>query len=100
MALGLTQPLTDMILGVNALPACKADKLTAIYEPIVQKVCGPLRPVTGIALFFTLVRQMQALTFSCTDSGTRWRTIIRFMTDLITLIYTLDLAAVFFLTRG
>jgi hypothetical protein len=35
MALGLTQPLTDMILEGKARPACKADKLTAIYEPSV-----------------------------------------------------------------
>jgi hypothetical protein len=39
MALGLTQPLTEMItrnfLGAKARPARKADNLTAIFEPIV-----------------------------------------------------------------
>jgi hypothetical protein len=39
MALGLTQPLTEMstrnILGVKGRPERKADNLTAIYEPIV-----------------------------------------------------------------
>jgi hypothetical protein len=39
MALGLTQPLTEMntrnILGVKGQPACKADNLTTIYEPII-----------------------------------------------------------------
>jgi hypothetical protein len=39
MALGSTQPLTEMsttdILGGKARPARKADNLTAIFEPIV-----------------------------------------------------------------
>jgi hypothetical protein len=39
MALVSTQPLTEMsirnILGDKERPALKADKLTAIYEPIV-----------------------------------------------------------------
>jgi hypothetical protein len=39
MALGSTQPLTEMstrnILGGKAGPARRADKLAAIYEPIV-----------------------------------------------------------------
>jgi hypothetical protein len=39
MALGSTQPLTEMsirkIPGGKARPARKADNLTAIYEPIV-----------------------------------------------------------------
>jgi hypothetical protein len=39
MALGSTQPLTEMstrnIPGDKGRPACKADNLTAIYEPIV-----------------------------------------------------------------
>jgi hypothetical protein len=69
MALVSTQPLTEMSTG--NLPgwggkvrlARKADNLTAICEPIVQTKCesldvtqtyGPSRPVTGIALPFTL----------------------------------------------
>jgi hypothetical protein len=39
MALGLTQPLTEMsarnLPGGKALPARKADNLIAIFEPIV-----------------------------------------------------------------
>jgi hypothetical protein len=39
MTLGLTQPLIEMstmnFLGVKGRPARKADKLTAICEPIV-----------------------------------------------------------------
>jgi hypothetical protein len=39
MALGSTQPLTEMstrnILGCKGRPARKADNLTVVYEPIV-----------------------------------------------------------------
>jgi hypothetical protein len=39
MALGSTQPLTEMsttnLPGGKARPACRADNLTAIYEPII-----------------------------------------------------------------
>jgi hypothetical protein len=42
MAPGSTQPLTEMsirnLLGVNVRPACKADNLNAICEPIVWKM--------------------------------------------------------------
>jgi hypothetical protein len=45
MALGSTQPLTEMstrnIPGGKGQPAHKADNLTAIYEPIVQKKWEP-----------------------------------------------------------
>jgi hypothetical protein len=45
MALGSTQPLTEMSTrklhgGVKGQPAHKADNLTAFYEPIVYKNVG------------------------------------------------------------
>jgi hypothetical protein len=45
MALGSTQPLTEMITrnipGGEGRPARKANNLTAICEPIVYKLCEP-----------------------------------------------------------
>jgi hypothetical protein len=45
MTLGSTQPLTEMstrnLPGGNGRPACEADNLTAICEPIGQKMCEP-----------------------------------------------------------
>jgi hypothetical protein len=65
MALGSTQPLTEMstrnILGGKGRPARKADNLTVICEPIVWRKCGsldawqpdgPSRPVTGDSFTF------------------------------------------------
>jgi hypothetical protein len=50
MALGWTQPLTEMstrnLPGVKGRPARKADNLTAICEPIVNKMWEPLRLTT------------------------------------------------------
>jgi hypothetical protein len=50
MALGSTQPLTEMVrgifLGVKGRPVRKADNLTAVYEPIVYKIWEPRRLTT------------------------------------------------------
>jgi hypothetical protein len=50
MALGSTQPLTEMstgnLPGGEGLPARKADNLTAIFEPIVYKMWEPQRLTT------------------------------------------------------
>jgi hypothetical protein len=50
MALGSTQPLTEMsarnLPGVRGWPARKADKLTAICEPIVYEIWDPRRLTT------------------------------------------------------
>jgi hypothetical protein len=47
MALGSTQPLTEMSIrnlpGGKGRPARGADNLTAIYEPIVYKMWEPRR---------------------------------------------------------
>jgi hypothetical protein len=63
MALGLTQPLTEMSTrnfpGGNGQPARKADNLTTICEPTVYKMWEPPWPVTGVALpFFFLLFTM------------------------------------------
>jgi hypothetical protein len=68
MALGSTQPLTEMstgnLPGGKARPARKADNITAICEPIVYRKCwsldlshpyGPSRPATGIALLYFII---------------------------------------------
>jgi hypothetical protein len=59
MALGSTQPLTEMstrnVPGGKGLPAHKADNLTAICEPTVQRKSGPSRPVRGIALLLCTI---------------------------------------------
>jgi hypothetical protein len=54
LGLWFTHPLTEtstrnrkiMLLRSRALPVLKADKFTAIYEPIVQTMWDPQHPVT------------------------------------------------------
>jgi hypothetical protein len=68
MALGSTQPVTEMSTGNfprgKGRPARKADILTTTCEPIIQRKCGnldvsqsygPSRPVTGIALLLLML---------------------------------------------
>jgi hypothetical protein len=65
MALGSTQSLTETSIrnlpGCKGRTECKAHKLTAVCEPIVQRKCGILDvsqpggspwPVIGLALPF------------------------------------------------
>jgi hypothetical protein len=65
MALGSTQPLTEMstrnLPGGKWKPAREADNLNAICEPIVHvsHPYGPSRPVTGIALPFTVILKQE-----------------------------------------
>jgi hypothetical protein len=65
MALGSTQPLTEMstrnLPEGKERPARKADNLTAIYEPIVWKMWEPRRLAT-----------LWVSTACCSDSFYHW----------------------------
>jgi hypothetical protein len=64
MALGSTQPLTEMstrnIPGGEGRPARKADNLTVIYEPIVYKMWEPQHLT---ALWVSTARYKDTFTF-------------------------------------
>jgi hypothetical protein len=64
MALGSTQPLAEMstrnIPGVKGRPACKADNLTAICEPIIQKIWEIQRLTT---IWASMARYVDSFTF-------------------------------------
>jgi hypothetical protein len=73
MALGLTQPLTEKstrnLPGGKGRPACEADNLTAICEPIGYKMWEP-QHLTALWTFtayysdsFTFFRMTTYLTF-------------------------------------
>jgi hypothetical protein len=57
MAMGSTQPLTEMntrnLPGGKGWPACEADNVTTICEPIVYKM-WELRPLTTLWAFMAL----------------------------------------------
>jgi hypothetical protein len=61
MALGSTQPLTEMSTrspsggGGKGRPARGADNITAICEPIVYKMCEPRRLTSLWAFTFTFL---------------------------------------------
>jgi hypothetical protein len=65
MALGSTQPLTEMstrnIPGGERRPARKADNLTAVYEPIVYKMWEPQHLT---ALWVSMTRYRDSFTFT------------------------------------
>jgi hypothetical protein len=64
MALGSTHPLTEMstrkIPGCKRQRACKADNLTTICEPIVQKIWKPW-PITPLWAFTACYRNSFAI---------------------------------------
>jgi hypothetical protein len=66
MALGSTQPLTEMstrsLPGGKGWPARKADNLTAIYEPTVQKMWEPRRLTI---LWASMACYRNSFTFTC-----------------------------------
>jgi hypothetical protein len=70
MAMGSTQPLTEMstrnIPGGEGRPALKADNLTAICEPIVYKMWEPQHLT---ALWVSTARDRDTFTFY--RAGTR-----------------------------
>jgi hypothetical protein len=70
MALGSTQPLTEMstrnIPGGEGRPAHKADNLTAICEPIVYRMWEPQHLTT---LWVSTARYRDSRTYSLTNYG-------------------------------
>jgi hypothetical protein len=70
MALGSTQPLPEMstrnLPGGKGRPARKADNLTAICEPILEKMWES-RPLTPLWAFMACYRDSFTFTFSCSD---------------------------------
>jgi hypothetical protein len=65
MALGSTQPLTEMsirnLLGSKRRPARKVDNLAAICEPTVYKMWEPRRLTT---LWASMTRYRETFTFT------------------------------------
>jgi hypothetical protein len=85
MALGSTQPLTEMstrnLPGGKGRPARKADNLTAICEPIVWKMWEPRR-LTTLWTFTACYRDSFTFVFTlffvillavCTFAISKWR---------------------------
>jgi hypothetical protein len=87
MALGLTQPLTEMSTMNLSRPARKPD-LTAAVSRLsgkcgsldVSELCGPSRPVTEIAVsFFLTIFYGYTLVISRMYSMARWSDISKSM---------------------
>jgi hypothetical protein len=79
MALGSTQPLTEMstrnLRGGKRRPAREADNVTAICEPIVLKMWEPRRPTHTQSRMFRLywmyrIYQKNTGTSNTCNSGT------------------------------
>jgi hypothetical protein len=97
MALGSTQPLTEMSTRNRSVgkkrPALKSDKLTAICEPIVwrkygslyvSQPYGPSRPVTGIALLAHTHTRTRAQNVSTKSLRVFWKIVAHKEIELAT----------------
>jgi hypothetical protein len=75
MALGSTQPLTEMstmnFSGGKWCPARRADKLTAICEPIIWKMWEPL-PLTNLWAFTACYRNSLITGRAIAQAVSRW----------------------------
>jgi hypothetical protein len=99
-ALGSTKPLTEMstrnLLGAKGRPARKADNLTAIYEPIVQKMWEPGR-LTTLWAFTSCYRNTFTFTFRL--HGATCKKILLFRRSLLCNILNCPIVLSLFLSK-